>query len=156
MKDNPYRFEIVAVMVLAPLVLSIETWRRWGELLSPHSLDDWVIFLLAGVAAVKLARRDAGAPLLWLFACGGGMLLISLSLWGSIYDYASGDPSGVPMPGVIAFKGTGVLLVGLASRRAFRLAGRAQLQREVHSRILGDTRSGSQVTSAPNRSERER
>ena len=68
---HPYRLEIAGTLVFAPLDLALETWRRWGELLSPNALDDWLIFVSALIVVRKLARRDAGAPVWWLFVCGG-------------------------------------------------------------------------------------
>ena len=117
MKDNPYRPEIFGTFVLAPLVLALETWRRWGELLSPAALDDWVIFVSAMIVAAKLARRDASAPVLWVFVCGGAWFLFLLSTWGSIYFFDQPDPSGVPVAGVIAFKAVGFTLISVASWR---------------------------------------
>ncbi len=106
---NPYRPEIAGTLVFAPLVLALETWRRWGELFSPNALDDWLIFVSALIVVRKLARRDAGA---WFMFC--------LSLWSSVYSYANGDPSGLPVPAVIAFKAVGFALISLASVRALR------------------------------------
>lgn len=117
---NPYRPEIAGTLVFAPLVLALETWRRWGELLSPNALDDWLIFVSALIVVRKLARRDAGAPAWWLFVCGGAWFMFCLSLWSSIYSYANGDPSGLPVPAVIAFKAVGFALISLASVRALR------------------------------------
>ena len=118
MKSNPYLPEIIGTFLFAPLVLAIETWRRWGELLSPYALDDWFVFVAAMLVARKLAWRDPFAPALWAFVCGGAWLLFCLSLWSSIYWHEQGDPSGVPMVGVIAFKAFGVALISLASWRA--------------------------------------
>ncbi len=120
MRDQPYRYEIVGTFVFAPLVLALETWRRWGELLSPVALDDWVIFVSAMIVAVKLARRDPFAPTLWVFVCGGAWFLFLLSTWDSIYHFDEPDPSGVPIAGVIAFKAVGFALISVASWRALR------------------------------------
>ena len=119
-KANPYRYEIVGTLVFAPIVLALETWRRWGELLSPWALDDWFVFVSALIVVRKLARRDTDAPAWWVFVCGGAWFMFCLSLWGSIYGYGEGDPSGVPVPAVLAFKATGVTLISLASWRALR------------------------------------
>jgi len=120
LKTNPYRPEIIGTFLFAPLVLALETWRRWGELLGPAALDDWFVFVAAMIVAFKLARRDASAPVWWAFVCGGAWFLFCLSLWGSIYYFDRGDPSGVPVPGVIAFKAAGVALISMASWRAIR------------------------------------
>jgi len=106
--------------LLAPLVLALETWRRWGELLSPAALDDWVILVGAMIVANKLARREPFAPILWVFVCGGAWFLFLLSTWGSIYFFKEPDPSGVPVAGVIAFKAVGFTLISVASWRGVR------------------------------------
>lgn len=121
MNGNPYRYEIVATAVLVPGLLALETWRRWGELLSPRALDDWLIGLSALIVVVGLARRAPAARRWWLFVCGGAWFLFGLSLWGSIHGYAEGDPSAFPMPAVIAFKASGFALISVASWRALRL-----------------------------------
>ena len=120
MKDHPYRIEIVGTFVFAPLVLALETWRRWGELASPAALDDWVVFVAAMLVAWKLARRDASAPAWWVFVCGGAWFMFLLSVWGSIHRFDEADPSGVPVSGVIAFKAVGFTLISLASWRGLR------------------------------------
>ncbi|MCP3916176.1 MAG: hypothetical protein GY711_11525 [bacterium] len=120
MKDNPYRAEIIGAFLLSAIVLPIETWRRWGQLLSPAALDDGLIFVSAMVVAAQLARRSPAAPVWWLFVCGGAWFIICLSVWGSIYQFDDGDPSGVSVPAVIAFKLVVVTLISLASWRAIR------------------------------------
>ncbi len=120
MKTNPYQFEIAGTLAFAPLVLALETWRRWDELLSPAALDDGLIFVGALIVVRKLVRRDTDAPAWWAFVCGGAWFIFCLSLWGSIYWYERGDPSGLPVMAVIAFKALGVTLISLASWRALR------------------------------------
>ncbi len=118
MKSNPYLPEIVGTFLFAPLVLGLETWRRWGDLLNPNALDDWVVFTAAMLVARKLKRRDPLAPVYWVFVCGGAWFLVFLSLWGSIYWHEKGDPSGIPVVGVIAFKALGFALISVASWRS--------------------------------------
>ena len=89
-------------------------------MLSATALDDWFVFVSALVVVRKLARRDIDAPAWWVFVCGGAWFMFCLSLWDSIYGYAEGDPSGFPVPAVIAFKAAGVTLISLASWRALR------------------------------------
>ncbi len=120
MKGNPYRTEIVAAFLLSAIVLPLEAWRRWSELLSPAALDDGLICASAMVVATQLARRHPAAPAWWLFVCGGAWFVMCLSVWGSIYQFDSGDPSGVPVPAVIALKLVGFTLISLASWRAIR------------------------------------
>ena len=122
LRDNPYRYEIVVTAILAPSILALETWRRWSELLSPRSLDDWLIFVSALIVARKLARGDAAAPRLWIFVCGGAWFIVSLSLWGSVYGRSVDDPSGFPMWAVITFKAVGFGLISVAAWRALWLA----------------------------------
>ena len=121
LRPNPYEPEIVGTFVLAPVVLGIETWRRWGELFSPWALDDFSIFAAAIYVALRLRRRDPKAPRLWVFVCGGAWFLMTLSLWGSIYAYDQADPSGAPVGLVIAFKAFGFALVSTAAWRALWL-----------------------------------
>lgn len=121
MKNNPYRYEIVGVFVLGPFVMGIEVWRRWGDFLNPGFYDDYFYFLLAMFAARSLYRRRYIGQLLWLYACGIGTFCIYFSLFGSLYDYDCGDVSGIPMPGVLAFKIVGVILISIVSYRAFAL-----------------------------------
>ena len=120
MRPHPFRAEIIGTLVLAPLVIGLETWRRWGDLLSPAALDDALVFGAALIVVWRLARRDRGAPRLWLFVCGGAWFLFCLSLWGSVYGYSDGDPSGFPVWSVIAFKVVGFALISWASGRALR------------------------------------
>ena len=119
-RSNPYRYEIVATAILVPLILALETWRRWAEILSPRSVDDWLIGLCALIVAGKLARGDAAAPRLWIFVCGGAWFIVSLSLWESIYSRSAGDPSGFSMWIVILFKTTMFGVISAATWRALR------------------------------------
>ena len=125
---NPYFPEIVGTFLFAPLVLGLETWRRWGDWLNPAALDDWIIFGAAILVAGKLVNRnDRLAPVLWVFVCGGAWFLFVLSLWGSIYSFKEGDPSGFPVSVVIIFKACGLALISAASWRAIhRLTPREQ------------------------------
>ncbi len=124
MRGNPYKPEILGAFLMSAFVLPIEAWRRWGELLSPWALDDALIFGGAMVVATQLARRKRSAPMWWLFVCGGAWFMFCLSVWGSIYGFSDGDPSGVAVPVVIALKLVGLALVSFASWRA---VSRAQL-----------------------------
>ncbi|MEL6713162.1 MAG: hypothetical protein AAFP86_05275 [Planctomycetota bacterium] len=123
MKQNAYRADIVGACAMSAVVLPLETWRRWGELLSPAALDDFTVFGAAMVVAVLLARRHPVAPALWVFVCGGGWFMMVLSVWGSIYSYGAGDPSGVPVALVLVFKLVLFALVGWVSVRAVRRIG---------------------------------
>lgn len=107
---------------MSAVVLPIEAWRRWGELLSPAALDDPLVFVPAMVIAWQLARRRPAAPVLWVFICGAASFMFLLSVWGSLYAFETGDPSGVPVPLVLAFKLAGLGLAVLASVRATRRA----------------------------------
>ena len=70
------------------------------------------------VAARLVNRDDPLAPVLWVFVCGGAWFLFVLSLWGSIYSFNQADPSGFPVPVVVAFKAFGLVLISLAAWRA--------------------------------------
>ncbi len=120
MNGNPYRPEILGAFLASAVVLPLETWRRWGELASPMALDDLLMCGCAMVVAVQLARRDPAAPARWAFVCGGVWMLMCLSVWGSVYAWNEGDPSGAPVGAVLAFKGLGLVLVSVASWRALR------------------------------------
>jgi hypothetical protein len=114
-KGNPYRPEIMGAFLLSAVVLPIEAWRRWGELLSPVALDDGLIFVGAMVVATQLARRSPAAPTWWLFVCGGAWFMFCLSVWDSAYHFGNGDPSGLPVQVVFAFKLVVFALISLAS-----------------------------------------
>ena len=118
MQGHPYKPEIVITFLLAPMILAIEAWRRWDELLSPVALDDALVFGAAMIVAWRLRHRETNAPIYWVFVCGGAWFLLALSLWGSIYAYDVPDPSGAPVPLVVAFKAVGFILVTLAGKRA--------------------------------------
>ena len=120
MKDNPYRAEIVGTFLMSALVLPLETWRRWGTLASPAALDDALVFGAAMAVAWGLARKAPAAPAWWVFVCGGGWMMFALSVWGSLYSFEAGDPSGAPVPLVVAFKLAGLALISAASLRALR------------------------------------
>ena len=120
MKGNPYRPEILGTFLLSAFVLPVETWRRWGELLSPAALDDPLIFGSAMVVATQLARRNPAAPLRWVFVCGGAWFLMCLSTWGTIYGFEDGDPSGAPVLLVVGLKLIGLMLASVASWRAIQ------------------------------------
>lgn len=122
MTDQPYRNDIRIAFGVVPLLLAIETWRRWGDLLSPAALDDVIIGGFMLFAATRLARRDPGAPLLWVFGCGGAWFMMVLSTYGSLFAFREQDPSGMPILVVLAFKIGLLALVSIASVRAIRIA----------------------------------
>ena len=121
---NPYRPEIVGAFVASAIVLPLETWRRWGELLSPWALDDFTVLTAAMVVALQLRRRLPAAPARWAFVCGGAWFLMLLSSWGSIYALREADPSGLPVGVVIAAKLGGLFFVSWAALRALDKLGR--------------------------------
>ena len=47
MNHNPYKKEIIAIVILGILLIILETWRRWGNLLSYAYLDDVILVSLA-------------------------------------------------------------------------------------------------------------
>lgn len=89
-------------------------------MLSPAALDDALLLLSAMLVATQLARRSPAAPAWWLFVCGGAWFICCLSVWSSIDSFDEGDPSGVSVPAVIAFKLVLFALVSCASWRAIQ------------------------------------
>lgn len=134
MRKHPYRFEILGTLVLAPVVLGIEGWRRWGHWLEPYAMDDWLVFGSALVVVGMLACNHPLAPRLWALVCGGAWFLMALSLWGSIYHRADGDPSGVAMPLVLGFKGLLLALISVAAWRTLSRPPQAALRTPRASR----------------------
>lgn len=57
MNNNPYKKEIVSIVTLGVLLLIVETWRRWGNLLSYAYLDDVILITLAFIAAFYLYKK---------------------------------------------------------------------------------------------------
>lgn len=117
---NPYHYDIRIAFVVVPLLLAIETWRRWGNLLSPAALDDAIIGAFLLFTATRLQRRDPNAPSLWIFGCGGASFMMVLSTYGSFFALREQDPSGMPILVVLAFKIGLLVLVSIASVRAIR------------------------------------
>lgn len=68
MKNNPYKKEIIATFFLGPLLMILETWRRWDNLLSMSYFDDVILVVLASISTYFLYHQRFIGQLLWLFS----------------------------------------------------------------------------------------
>jgi len=121
MPENPYQKEIIATYILAPILMIIETWRRWDNLWSMNYFDDVILVILAGIAIYYLRKQQFIGQLLWLFAAGAFFMMINISFFWAIEEMNLPDASGLAKPKVIAVKALMYLIVLLMSYRAFRL-----------------------------------
>jgi len=120
MKNNPYKQEIISIVILGVLLLILETWRRWGNLLSYAYLDDVILVILAFIAAFYLYKKTFFGQLFWLFTCGYGLCMITGSFmhsWGKINEI---DASGFPVSQVLLIKAGMYVLIVFLGIRAFR------------------------------------
>lgn len=94
----------------------IETWRRWD-----HMLAQWPWWLDDGIAAGLLlyawhaGRQEVSRSRPYLMAAWGYTLGIAyMSFFGQLNDAptagAATDPSGIPAPIVVGFKGFGLFI----------------------------------------------
>lgn len=125
--DHPYRTDVLVGLVIGPALVGIETWRRWGDLLRAHTVDDYILGGLLVVSALLLVKRHRYAQDLWVFTWGAASLLITLSCIGQLEMMHELDPSGMPFAAVIAVKLAMLALVGVMTVRAFRLSSRVRL-----------------------------
>lgn len=121
MKTNPYQKEIIATIILGPLLMIVETWRRWDNLLSMNYFDDVLLVVLASIAAYFLYHKQFIGQLLWLFAAGAFFMMINLSFFGAIEKMHLPDASGIAMSKVILIKAGMYAIILLMGWRAFRL-----------------------------------
>lgn len=121
MTANPYQKEIIATYILAPILMAIETWRRWDNLWSMSYFDDVILVVLAGIAVFFLRKKQFLGQLLWLFAAGAHFMMINISFFWAIEEMNLPDASGLAMTKVITVKGLMYLIILLMSYRAFRL-----------------------------------
>lgn len=121
MKDNPYQKEITGIVVLGALLLAVETWRRWDNLLSYAYFDDVILVTLAFVAAYFLYKKTYMGQLLWVFVCGYATCLIIGSFMTALTKINEIDASGFPTAQVIFVKVVMYTVVVFMSIRAFRL-----------------------------------
>lgn len=118
---NPYRKEILGIIILGFLLLTIETWRRWDNLLSYAYWDDIILITLAFVAAFFLYKKTFLGQLFWLFTCGYALNMITESCMSTWYRIEEIDASGFSNHQVLWVKiGMYVLVVCLCVR-AFKL-----------------------------------
>jgi hypothetical protein len=111
-----------AAQILGPLVIAIETWRRWhqfGEIrMWPAIFDDYLVggFLLYAARVARPTNQSRGrrnrAPA-WGVATG----MMYGSFFAQLERLAERDPSGLPAWPVVIAKGIGLLvcLVGLVA-----------------------------------------
>jgi len=121
MNHNSYKKEIIAIVILGILLIILETWRRWDNLLSYAYLDDVILVSLAFIAAFYLYKKTFFGQLFWLFTCGYGLCLIIGSFihsWRRINDI---DASGFPTSQVLVIKAGMFILIVFLGIRAFRL-----------------------------------
>jgi len=121
MTANPYQKEIIATYILAPILMAIETWRRWDNLWSMSYFDDVILVVLAGIAVYFLRKQQFIGQLLWLFAAGACFMMINISFFWAIEEMNLPDASGLAMSKVIAVKALMYLIILLMTWRAFRL-----------------------------------
>lgn len=121
MNNNPYHKEIIGTIILGPLLLILETWRRWGELLSYLYLDDVWLVVLAFVAIFYLKKKRYIGQLLWLFTCGCAFCMITGSFFFAVSKIGGLDASGFNTSQVVLVKGFMYVLVIVVSIRGFRL-----------------------------------
>lgn len=104
-------------LVVGLVLPAIETWRRWNQLADwPSWLDDYLAGALllygwwAGRGEVRRCRPYLMAA--WGYTLG----MAYMSFFGQLRSVTIADPSGVPILGVLAFKGFGLFLAaaGLA------------------------------------------
>ena len=119
--SNPYKKEIIGIASLGPALLILETWRRWGNLLSYDYLDDVWLVGLSFIAAYYLKKKTYIGQLLWLFTCGCALSMITGSFFSQFKKIDEIDASGFDSTQVIAVKAVMYILVILMSIRAFRL-----------------------------------
>jgi len=121
MNNNPYKKEIIGIVILGILLLILETWRRWGNLLSYAYFDDVILVSLAFFAAFYLYKKTYFGQLFWLFTCGYGLCLITGSFFGSWKRFNELDASGFPSSQVLIIKAGMFALILFLGIRAFRL-----------------------------------
>lgn len=120
-KVNPYQKEIVVTYILAPILMLIETWRRWDNLFSMSYFDDVILVVLAGIAVYYLRQQKFIGQLLWLFAAGAFFMMINISFFWAVEEMHLPDASGISMAKVVAVKGLMYLIVLVMCWRAFQL-----------------------------------
>ena len=127
-KANPYQKEIIATYILAPILMLIETWRRWDNLFSMSYFDDVILVILAGIAVYYLRQQKFIGQLLWLFAAGAFFMLINISFFWAVEEMHLPDASGIAMVNVLAVKVLMYLIVLLMCWRAFQLLLRTKFE----------------------------
>jgi hypothetical protein len=109
------RFSRIAARSLGPLVIGIETWRRWHQFgdvrIWPAIFDDYLAggFLLYAASVAKPANEVTGRRYLagaWGVAAG----MMYGSFFSQLYRFAEPDPSGLPVLPVLIAKGVGLVV----------------------------------------------
>jgi hypothetical protein len=108
-------------LVLGLLLPCIETWRRWGDFARWAS---WLDDIIAGALllyAWHAGRVDEQRSRPYLMAAWGYVVGIAyMSFFGQLERLDVADPSGVPVLGVLTFKGVGLILSALCLVFAWR------------------------------------
>jgi hypothetical protein len=108
-------FSRVAARILGPLIIAIETWRRWnqfGDIRSwPAIADDYLAgtFLFFAATVAKRAPESRG-PLYLAAAWGVATGMMYGSFFSQLQRSSEADPSGLPVVPVLIVKGIGLLL----------------------------------------------
>jgi hypothetical protein len=119
-------FSRVAAQILGPLVIAVETWRRWnqfGDVRSwPAIADDYLAGAFLFLAATIAKRAPDRGPLYLAAAWGVAAGMMYGSFFSQLQRSAEADPSGLPVVPVLVVKGIALLvciggLVGALDRR---------------------------------------
>jgi hypothetical protein len=105
------RISRTAALVVAVILLSVETWRRWDIFVHWAGwLDDYIAaaLLLYGWYS---GRRNLSNSRAYLMAAWGYCVGIAyMSFFGQLNAPPQTDPSGMSQAVVLTFKGTGLIV----------------------------------------------
>ncbi len=129
MKNNPHKIEILCSLVLGPILIAIESWRRWGDLLTYAYFDDVLFVILAFIPVKFLNAQKHLGQLLWLITSGFAFCLIYFSFFGALSQLDQADPSRLNMSVVILVKSVFYIIVLMMCFRAIKLAVKHRFER---------------------------
>ena len=133
-----FTFSRVAARIFGPLIIAIETWRRWQQFgdvrIWPAIVDDYLAGAFLFFAA-RIAQRepDAGGRVYLAGAWGAATGMMYGSFFSQLHRSAEADPSGLPVVAVLVVKGIGLLIC---------LAGLIGALRGRHQRGGGEVNDG--------------